>query len=164
MEINVDGIIIPQSGVRTSVVKPNFPKDYRQKNFYLKQSYPSGFYTNNVRKKIIHKVGDVALSDSESIKVPLTNPYGSFTEWTKGDINSDYLEYSDFDNNSSNKDPYADVAGPYLSDLMRNKFNSKESISNMSNEINNFDSIFTSEMPIHERSRTSMKANKKKVI
>lgn len=181
-QINVDGAIVPQSNIRTVVTKPAFQNRRIQSN-YLKESYPAGFHTNHLRKQIVHKIHNV-----NSIKIDRfnTDAVGSYTLWktTVHDDNNtlwsmdtplipnpknnqhDYDKFNKSFNDGididgdDDIDPYADVAGPFYTDLMKSKHNVKQP---SKDDINQFDSMITTEMPLHDRSEKFKKSLNDKV-
>ena len=209
MQINVDGTIVPQSNIRTVVTKPAF-QNRRVQNNYLKESYPAGFNTHQLRKQIVHKIHDSA---GLNVDGSVINPIGTYTLWKTAiddnntmwsvdtpliattnlpsihnnnnqkkmkkksydddDYGEDYDGYNknnrndgvDIDNDNvdddDDDDPFANVAGPYYSDLMKAKLNVKQPAKE---NINQFDSIITCEMPLHDRAEMFKKSMIDKVI
>ena len=186
-QINVDGAIVQQSNIRTVVTKPAFQNRRIQSN-YLKESYPAGFYTNHLRKQIVHKIHNVNSMKSDRLN---TDPIGSYTQWktTVHDDNNtmwsmdtplipnpknnhhDYDRFNksyndgididgDDDNDNDDDDPYADVAGPFYTDLMKTKRNVKQP---SKDDLNQFNSMITTEMPLHDRAEKFKKSINDKV-
>lgn len=107
------------------VLKPGF-KNRREESVHLKNSFPAGFKLNkNVHSSnksstfLANKLGQNSIHEIEN---------NSYMSWAKGGDNSKSIEFTDeFDSHLSsqmlNRDPHADMAGPYYSDLMKAKVN-----------------------------------------
>lgn len=133
----------------TIVLKPGF-QNRRSKSEYLKNSFPAGFLVKN---KLTEKLGESILKDNLSGRQ--VNPYGSFTEWTKGQ------EPDPVDNVSIDlTDPYADVAGPYLSDMLRARSAVQKPLPAYADEFNN---VIAREIPLHNRSERNSKPKRSTV-
>ena len=133
----------------TIVLKPGF-QNRRNRSEYLKNSFPAGFLVKN---KLTEKLGESILKDH--LGAHRSNPYGSFTEWTKGEPEEP------IDNVSLDlTDPYADVAGPFLEDMLRNRNMVQKPLPDNSNQ---FNSVVVRELPLHSRSQRHVQPKKSAV-
>lgn len=134
-------LIVEHATKHTVVLKPGFYNRRNQSQF-LKNAYPAGF---QIKSKFTDRLGNSIIREGG-----VSNPYGSFTEWTKGETDTLADSVS-----ADLTDPYADVAGPYLADILANR----PTVQKQSGEFNNFNSMVAKELPLHNRSK---KANKPK--
>ena len=96
--------------------------------------------------QLTKKLGDSILRDSYN--EVMANTYGSFTEWTKGE--TELVDAVSVDLT----DPYADCAGPYLTELM----NRKQSVQKADAEGQIvFSDLIATELPLHERPKKTTK-------
>jgi hypothetical protein len=127
--------IVEHSTKHTVVLKPGF-YNRRNQSQYLKNSFPAGFLIKN---KLTDQLGKSVIRDAVH-----KNPYGSYTDWTKGE--------SETMNDSVSADltyPYADVAGPYLTDILANRSTVQKKLI----DTNKHSSIIATELPLHHRSQ-----------
>lgn len=141
---------VEHSTKHTIVLKPGF-QNRRSRSEYLKNSFPAGFLVKN---KLTEKLGESILKDNFYGRQ--VNPYGSFTEWTKGQ------EAEPVDNVSVDlTDPYADVAGPFLSDmLLARSATVQKPLPAYSDQFSN---VIAREIPLHSRSEKNVKPKKSTV-
>jgi len=97
-----------------TVLKPGF-QNRRLKSEYQKGSYPAGFRMRTSRQ-LAYNRGDAVLSDAQRIATSRNNvgPTFSFHDWAKGEE-----EETAGKNEEAGGDPWADVAGPDLRDIIR---------------------------------------------
>ena len=114
------------------VMKPGF-QNRRNQSEYLKNSFPAGF---QIKNKLTTKLGNSIINGGHSV-----NPYGSYTEWTKGE--SEMIDAVSVDLT----DPYADVAGPYLSELMNRNHITQKPIEGPVH----FSDVIATELQLHPR-------------
>ena len=143
-------ITMEHTSKHTIVLKPGF-QNRRSKSEYLKNSFPAGFLVKN---KLTEKLGESILKDNYHGRQ--VNPYGSFTDLTKGQ------EPEPVDNVSVDlTDPYADVAGPYLSDMLRARSATvQKPLPAYADEFNN---VIAREVPLHNRSEKNVKPKRSTV-
>ena len=124
---------VEHSTKHTVVLKPGF-YNRRNQSEYLKNSFPAGF---QIKNKLTEKLGESILRDNY-----YSNPYGSFTEWTKGESVDDSLSAD------LTADPYADVAGPYLTEILASRPSGHKPL----HDSNQYNSVVAKELPLHSRS------------
>lgn len=134
-QLQRDPLVVEHSLKHTVVLKPGF-QNRRNQSQYLKNSFPAGF---QIRDKLTEKLGSSILQEHKS--VGYANPYGSYTDWTKGERDSTDSISADL------TDPYADVAGPYLDEMMRNRNLTQKSVNGPSRHSD----VVAIEMRLHNR-------------
>jgi hypothetical protein len=139
-------LIVELNTNHTVVTKPGF-QNRRNRSTYLKKSYPAGF---SIKNKLTESLGQSILKDHTS-QSRMTNPYGSFTEWTKGEDSEQAPDGVSVDLT----DPYADVAGPYLGDILANNSGRPLFDDNIQSDV-----VATS-LPLHTRPVGKDKKNSK---
>lgn len=134
-QLQREPVVVEHSVKHTVVLKPGF-QNRRNQSQYLKNSYPAGF---QLRDKLTEKLGSSILQDHRS--TGYVNPYGSFTDWTKGEVDTTDSISADL------TDPYADVAGPYLDEMLRNRNLTQKSV----NGPHRHSDVVAVEMRLHHR-------------
>jgi hypothetical protein len=137
-------VLVEHSTKHTIVLKPGF-YNRRNQSALLKSSFPAGF---QIKNKLTDRLGESIVSDGRPIK-----PYQSFTDWTKGETDTHEDSVS-----ADLTDPYADVAGPYLTEILANR----PKLDRPSYDSSKHSSVIATEVELHQR--ISKKAqNKMKV-
>lgn len=117
---NVENLVIPNQLSLPPSGKPGF-KNRRDQSTYLKHSFPAGFQLKlavnedfNPRKTPKYEINDASTHPDKF----------SYHSWAKGGSLEEPSEYS-----NENGDPYADVAGPMLTEMRRNRDYLKDKVS-----------------------------------
>lgn len=103
-------------------------RNRRIKSDYLRKCYPSGFQVAKLRTDMLGSSEDFLVSaygqaDQSLAREADLQPVKpvSFMSWAKGgNAFEDLMEYND-ESEDFDDDPYADVAGPFYQDLMKNR-------------------------------------------
>lgn len=136
-------ILVEHSTKHTVVLKPGF-YNRRNQSELLRKSFPAGF---QVKSAVTDRLADASVRDTRFI-----NPYGSFTDWTKGETDTLADSVS-----ADLTDPYADVAGPYLTDILA----SRPAVQKTQLDVNKHSSVVATEVPLHNRSKKASKTKPK---
>lgn len=132
-------VLVEHSTKHTVVLKPGF-YNRRNQSKYLKNAFPAGF---QIKSKLTERLGSTIVKEGSYV-----NPYGSFTEWTKGESETMGDSIS-----ADLTDPYADVAGPYLAEILANRPTEIKKGA----DVNKHTSIIARELPLHNHSEKTRK-------
>jgi hypothetical protein len=134
-----EAVLVEHSTKHTIVLKPGF-YNRRNQSALLKSSFPAGFHIKN---KLTDRLGESIVNDGRHIK-----PYQSFTDWTKGESDTHEDSVS-----ADLTDPYADVAGPYLTEILANR----PKLDRPSYDASKHSSVIATEVELHHRTKKSYK-------
>lgn len=141
------------------VVTQGFKNRRSNSSQMLHKTFPAGFGTNSIRQQIIKpeiEYSRLGSQAQQSNKNSVIFSDGSFTAWTKGDPsdgNETLNQKSEF------SDPFANVAGPYYSDLMR--ANRSDSTVRGITDTNSLNQLTTFGVPLHNRKERDDKSTRK---